>query len=268
MKPVLRSISVLGAASLTAFLAACGRDAVQPSAMVPATLTLHRSVQAAALASLVMDNDSTPGRPAPVPAALVDSLTVTITGVRVHLRRAMHDSLEGPDSLDDDSIRPMGDGGDGDRGRQGGMGGRDGDDDGNRPMEGDSGQGEFTLNVTSGAHIDLIHLPAENEPGLVVASGSLPPGTYDRARLQVTDGVIWLNTPVVTPQGDTLPANTPIPVVFPSGSIHLDVEFTVPEGGGDVPVIFDEDESLAHILITGNGTVIMTPVLRCGRGRD
>jgi hypothetical protein len=297
MKAVLHKFAILGTTSLATLSLACGRDTMQPSTLVPARLTLNRTVSAAALASLVLD--STPGRPASIRREFVDSLTVTVTGVEVHLRHFGRDSLGEPrDSLDRDdslpprldSLRPPPDslwpppdslrpptgwpGRDGDSvegGRGWGPGGPgsegDRDDWGRRPMGCDSCPGTFALNVVSGAHIDLLHLPEEGQPGLVVASGSLPPGDYDRARLLVTDGVIWLNTPIVTPQGDTLPANTAIPVTFPSGELRVDVDFTVPEGGGDVPLVFDQDESFAHIVITGDGKVIMTPVMWCRRGR-
>jgi len=286
MNVVLRRFAVFGSATVAALSLACGRDTMQPSTMVPATVTLHRtaSTTTAALSALVLDGgpdrpDS--GRPAFIRPEFVDSLTVTVTGVQVHLRHFGRDSLERRDSLDEDSLPPpmggMGrDGGDdsdsaeADSGPGHGPGGpgREGGDDWERHRDGcDSCPGTFTLNVVSGAHIDLLHLPLEGQPGLVVGSGSLPPGDYDRARLLVTDGVIWLNTPVVTPQGDTLQANTAIPVVFPSGELRVDVDFTVPDGGGDVPLVFDQDRSFAHIVIIGDGKVIMTPVMWCREGR-
>ena len=288
MNILLRRFAVLGSATVAALSLACGSDTMRPSTMVPATLTLHRTVSGAALSALVLDDrpdrpDSM--RPAFVRPESVDSLTVTVTGVEVHLRQFGRDSLgERRDSLDDDDSLPpptgtgMGrDGGDDNdsaeadsgRGRgpfgPGGPGSEGGDDWEHGRC--DSCPGTFTLNVVSGAHIDLLHLPLEGQPGLVVGSGSLPPGTYDRARLLVTDGVIWLNTPIVTPQGDTLPANTAIPVTFPSGELRVDVDFTVPDGGGDVPLVFDEDQSFAHIVITGDGKVILTPVMWCREGR-
>ena len=273
-----------GTLLFAASAAACSGDSTGTVASAPITLSLHQASTSGAAAasfsslfSLTSDEDSGHGdRPAPLDTALIDSLIVTVDSVQLRPIR--------PDSMDDDSVE---DGPDADRGR-GGPGGHhrgqgpdslrerhdstmrdslgrrnDDDEDDDRDH-----RRFFTLGVVSGGRIDLRNLPTEAEGGIVLASGSVPPGVYDRVRLVVREGFIWLNTEVVTPQGDTLPANTAIPVFFPSGALVVDAQLTVPDGGGDVPLIFDAAQTFAHVIVTGDGRVIVTPVMRCGPMRD
>jgi hypothetical protein len=264
-----------GTLLLAAGAAACSGDSTGAVASAPVTLTLHRTgasgaaVGFSSMFALTSDDDSGRGdRPAPLDTALIDSLFITVDSVQLRPMR--------PDSMDDDSVE----GANADRHGRGprGPGGHP-DSLGERhdSMMGDSARGRddedgehrvFTLGVVSGGRFDLRHLPTETEGGIVLASGSVPPGTYDRVRLVVRAGFIWLNTPIVTPQGDTLPADTAIPVFFPSHGLVVDAQLTVPDGGGDVPLIFDAAQTFAHVIVTGEGRVIVTPVMRCGEMRE
>jgi hypothetical protein len=120
----------------------------------------------------------------------------------------------------------------------------------------------YELDVVSGGRIDLMHLPVEGEPGIVLASGSIPAGDYWHVRLVVESAEIWLNTEVTAGDGTVLPANTAIPVVVPSGALHAPVSFTVPEGAAEVNLVFRTSETLSAIVVTENGRVIVTPGMR------
>ncbi len=225
-----RNALVFGAFALAAGAAACsGADATGAVASAPVSLTLQRASGAAFLASLALDS-TPPGRSAVIAPTEVDSIVVTVEEVALLPMR--HDSMgmHGPDGM---------------------MGPR---------------HDWIVLQVVGGGRIDLMRLPVEGSQGITVAAGDAPPGEYERVRLVIASGEIWLNTTIVTPQGDTLLANTAIRVFFPSGGIMVAVEFAVPEGGGDIPLVFDAAETFAHVLVTGDGRVIVTPVMRHRHG--
>ena len=267
-----RNALVFGAFALAAGAAACsGADATGAALSAPVTLTLQQAsgvslaiTSGASFAVSAAAHDSGLGRPAVLDAATVDSILVTVTAVQLAPMR--HDSLGMGPQLD--RGRP-GPGAGGPRGH-GGPGRSDSAGVRHDSLMGDSARGPrfdwYTLDVVSGGTIDLMNLPTEDQAGLVVATGSVPPGDYDRVRLVIAEGYIWLNTAIVTPQGDTLPANTAIPVVFPSGGIMVAVELTIPDGGGDIPLVFNAAETFAHVLVTGDGRVIVTPVMRHRHG--
>jgi hypothetical protein len=179
----------------------------------------------------------------------VDSLIVTVT--KVEVLAAIPDTEDAADSVADSVAADSG---------------RHGDDDGPWDWE----QREFgwtDLAISGSGHLDLIHLPDSTAAGLTVASGSLPEGTYRHVRLFVTSPMIYFDSTIVTPAGDTLQAGVGYPVVIPScdstgAAIRTDEPFVVPAGGGDVQLYFDPDDTVRHIIITGSGTIIVPPVIR------
>ncbi len=127
------------------------------------------------------------------------------------------------------------------------------------------------LDVTAGGHVNLLKLPDSASAGITIATGTLAPGTYKHVRLFVTDALIYLKNQIVTPTGDTLKAGVAIPVKIPSAdstgaAIKTDQSFTVPTGGGSVKLVFDADDTVRHIVVTGDGTIILQPVLRAREG--
>ena len=124
-----------------------------------------------------------------------------------------------------------------------------------------------TLNVTGGGHLNLVKLPDSAKAGIQVASGTLPPGTYRHVRIFVTKPMIFFNAPIITPTGDTLKAGVGYPVKIPSAdstgaSIKTDEPFTVPMGGGTVPLFFDPGDTIRHVRVTGDGKIIIPPTIR------
>ena len=133
---------------------------------------------------------------------------------------------------------------------------------------GENGDGEgggwVPLDVED-VRFDLLALPTTDETGIVLVTGELPVGDYLRVRLFVTDPMVWFNTPILLGQAFTFDADVGYEVFIPSGDqtgIKTDQGFSVPEGGGDVALVFDENASLANVAATGNGSVILAPVIR------
>lgn len=135
--------------------------------------------------------------------------------------------------------------------------------------EGDGENGQDTLSWMAldveDIRIDLLALPMADEDGVVLVTGDLPVGDYARVRLFVTDPMLWLNAPLQVGGAYTYDAGVGHPVTIPSGTqtgIKTDQGFSVADGGGDVLLVFDENATLANVHGTGNGKVMLAPVLR------
>jgi hypothetical protein len=267
----------LGQASLT-----------QASSVAPARITMRlapgqfpAAVSAGLAGSIMRDkdpNDSARGF-VRVDTADVDSLVVTVTKVEIREREVADSQGGGRDST---RGAPAGDHGDHGCGPLGmAMGGRCGSSgdsaqgSGDRGRNGDEGMGRgridgggwLSLSVIGSGHINLLGLPTSPDTGLVVAADSVPPGEYEHLRLFVTGPTIFFRTTIVTSTGDTLRPGVAYPVTIPSAdssgaAMRTDESFTVPTGGGNVAVFFDKDDTLRRIVITGNGTIIVPPLIR------
>jgi len=122
------------------------------------------------------------------------------------------------------------------------------------------------LDVTAGGHLNLLSLPESASAGLTIATGTLPPGTYRHVRLFATKPMIFLKNQIVTPTGDTLKAGVGIPVLIPSADstgalIKTDERFTLTSGSTSVQLFFDEDDSIRGVVLTGNGKILLRPVI-------
>jgi Domain of unknown function (DUF4382) len=189
------------------------------------------------------------GWPGRVRPSMVDSLIVTVSKVEVLV--ATPDSENAADSAADSArVDSMA---------------HHGDDDGD---DWEQSERDWTsLDIVGSGVLDLVHLPDSATVGLTVASGMLPPGTYRHVRLFVTQPMIYFDTTFVTPAGDTLQAGVGYPVIIPSAdstgaAIRTDESFTVPTGGGNVSLYFDRDDTVRHIVITGDGKIVVPPVIR------
>jgi hypothetical protein len=184
----------------------------------------------------------------------VDSLIVTVT--KVEVLAALPDSEDAADSLADSVKADSG------KGR--------GDDDADNREQREFGW--IQLPVSGGGHLDLVNLPDSGGTGIMVASGTLPAGRYRHVRLFVTNPLIYFDSLIVTPAGDSLQAGVGYPVIFPSAdstgaTIKTDDPFIVPAVGDTVQVTFDRDDTVRHIIITGDGKIIVPPVFRFHFGR-
>jgi hypothetical protein len=218
----------------TAALSACGDDDVsglgQPA---PVTVTLQRTggvlgTQAAAGPQAILAGN--------VDFEDVSSLTTTLTRIEF-LPADEPDEAEG-----------------------------EGDGEG----EGEGGGGWISLDV-SDVPFDLIALPTTSQPGLVIATGTLPAGSYRKVRLFVSDTAVRFNTTIQIGAAFTFEPNVTYPVRIPSGEqsgIKTDIGFTVSAEGGVVGLVFDEEATLANITATGNGQVILAPVIHARTSSD
>ncbi len=262
-------VNILAAAALLGAAAACSSDrAMRPaSGGAPVALSLAAAPASASIAGtmagiLVGDFGDTAGFgqfsdgdghqwmgwPGRVRPSEVDSLIGTVT--KVEVLTAMSDSENAADSAADSAKA--------DSGR--------GDDDENDDFE-EREFGWTSLSIVGSGVLDFVHLPDSAQAGLTVASGTLPPGTYRHVRLFVTGATIYFDTTLVTPAGDTLKKGVGYPVIFPSADstgavIKTDEPFTVPSGGGNVQLFFDKDDTIRRIVLTGDGKIIVPPVIR------
>jgi hypothetical protein len=133
----------------------------------------------------------------------------------------------------------------------------------------DSAGGWQWLRLDSGSvsRINLLALPGEGADSMRIARGDLKAGKYDHIRLRIDDSsTIVLKQDVVLPQGNTLAKGT-YPVSIPSGQqtgLKIKIaSFEVADGSTEaVTLVFDGASSLGNLIVTGNGVVQMSPVLR------
>ncbi len=119
--------------------------------------------------------------------------------------------------------------------------------------------------------IDLMALPTEENNPLVIASGKLPIGEYQRIRINVGEALIWFSTDQSKGQA-LFPANPDptldegYPVTVPSGRLNTNVGLTVEDDGTGVAVevslVFDPNMTFQNVHTTGSGKVILTPQFR------
>ncbi|HEX9631380.1 MAG TPA: DUF4382 domain-containing protein [Gemmatimonadales bacterium] len=217
------SLAVLGAA----VGAACQGQPGDPDATAAVSVTMQRVGAGTAAQAAAGWFASATGGMGRIDLATVDSLMVTLD--RIEFLPAVQD--EGDEN---------GENGDGE------------------------GGGWVSLDVED-VRFDLLALPTTDETGIVLVTGELPVGDYLRVRLFVTDPMVWFNTPIQLGQAFTFDPDVGYDVFIPSGDqtgIKTDQGFSIPEGGGDVTLVFDENASLANVAATGNGRVILAPVIR------
>lgn len=121
-----------------------------------------------------------------------------------------------------------------------------------------------SIAVAGGGRVNLVKLPTVFQAGVVVAAGDLPAGEYTDLRFFLSGLALWVNRQVqVGPV--TLMPGTGYPVSLPSGAetgLKTKAQFTVPEAGTQVAIVFDGPATLAGVAVTGSGTVTLAPVLR------
>ncbi len=121
-----------------------------------------------------------------------------------------------------------------------------------------------SVDVVGNGLLNLVKLPTETQGAFVVASDSVPSGDYGHVRFFMQDMTIWLNKQIQVGQ-IIFQANTPYTVTLPSGAqtgLKTKAQFTIPEGGGQVAIVFDGTATLANLSVTGTGAVVLAPVLQ------
>ncbi len=172
----------------------------------------------------------------PVPRELIGSLSVTVTSISVH---------------------------------------RKADDTDGAPANGnpENGDGEWLmLELPDPTPLDLTALPSEGESPLVIAAGSVPAGDYNQVRLYIEGGSVVFTEAYSVGNAYTFDAAQEYPIEVPSSmtsGIKTDLQFVVAAGDRepqDIGLLFDSDATYRNVIGTGNGRVIVPPVLRAKRG--
>ena len=120
-----------------------------------------------------------------------------------------------------------------------------------------------SVEVSGNGLLNLVKLPTEGQGALVVAADSIPSGDYVNLRFFMEDLTIWFNKSIQVGQIIFQP-NSPYTVTLPSGAqsgLKTKAQFTLPEGGAQVHIVFDGGATLANLSITGTGAVVLAPVL-------
>jgi len=125
-----------------------------------------------------------------------------------------------------------------------------------------------SLTLDTQATIDLMALPTEDQPPVIIAAGTVDPGEYDQVRLFVTDEMIVFLESFTVGQV-TYDADVEIDVEIPSGQhtgIKTDLAITVAADGEgnvqDVELLFDPEATFNGVVATGSGTIKLPPVLK------
>jgi hypothetical protein len=135
---------------------------------------------------------------------------------------------------------------------------------------GDSAAGGWqSIQLDSGSlsRINLMALPTEGADSMRLARGELKAGTYDHIRLRIADSAtIVLKQDVSFGQSNMIVKGS-YPVRIPSGQqTGLKIKtasFVVGEDSAKaVTLVFDGATSLGTVIVTGNGRLQMSPVLR------
>lgn len=126
-----------------------------------------------------------------------------------------------------------------------------------------------TITLGTPVTLDLMALPTESEGSIEVASGSVLVGSYRKVRLLVGEGEIVFRGPLSLGGAASFDAGTPYPVTIPSGNqtgLKTDVSFEVTEGENATAnaayVVFAPGTTFQNVTATGNGGVMLAPVLR------
>ncbi len=134
--------------------------------------------------------------------------------------------------------------------------------------EGADDAGSWISLTIAPVELDLMALPTGGEPPLVIAAGSVPAGNYRKVRLFVGDATIMFEAALRVGQAIFAGA-VDHPVTIPSGAetgLKTDLAFTVENDSDGNPqelnLLFDEGATFQNATATGNGTVILSPVLR------
>ena len=114
--------------------------------------------------------------------------------------------------------------------------------------------------------IDLMALPTDAETPQQVAVGELPVGAYSGVRFVVTSATIVFSS-TLTVGNTQFVADAEHAVKVPSGVIKTDLALDVVAGEGEgqentASLLFGPDASFQNLTATGNGQVILNPVLK------
>jgi hypothetical protein len=121
-----------------------------------------------------------------------------------------------------------------------------------------------SIDLAQPVAIDFTALPTTDESPLILASGTLAEGGYTNVRLFVSGAVIVFKGPLDLGAAISFAGNVEHAVTIPSveqTGIKTDMAFNV-LADTEVTLVFDEAASYSNVTLTGNGQVILAPVIR------
>lgn len=123
------------------------------------------------------------------------------------------------------------------------------------------------LPLAPAAPLDLMALPTQNDSPIVIASGSVGAGSYGDVRLFVENLEIVFKGDIDLGVGFSFKGGITYQVFLPSGQetgIKTNAEFTVDAEGNTnaVHLLFSPDATFLNVTGTGEGQVILAPVIR------
>ncbi|HSL69201.1 MAG TPA: DUF4382 domain-containing protein [Longimicrobiales bacterium] len=134
--------------------------------------------------------------------------------------------------------------------------------------EGNDDSAWETLEFAAGAAttVDLMQLPEEGAQALLFANGEVDVGQYANVRLLIDDSATIVLTQAVKVGNTTLPPDTyalRIPSSLQSGlKINLPSFMVEENETEDATLVFDNATAIGTVVVTGNGVLQMSPVLR------
>ena len=124
------------------------------------------------------------------------------------------------------------------------------------------------LDLDEPVALDLLALPSEGDSPIVIAAGSVPIGEYHQVRLFIDNAVVYFFETFKVGQSEFV-GGEEYPLEIPSAqnsgvkvAINLVVEDDGEGSGQEVGLLFDSEATFKHIVGTGNGRVLMPPVLK------
>lgn len=121
-----------------------------------------------------------------------------------------------------------------------------------------------TVHLASPVTIDLMALSGDSS--LLITQGSVAAGAYGRVRLFVTNPRIVFKGDITIGVARVFQGGVEYAVEIPSGGqtgIKTDISFEVEANAtSDAHLVFNEGATFANVAATGNGRVVLAPVIR------
>ena len=126
-----------------------------------------------------------------------------------------------------------------------------------------------TMTLSSPLTVNLLSLPFEEDGGMELFDGDLPPGAYVRLRLLVSEIEMTLAAPLQIGR-HSFPAGEPLAVSLRDPWVRIPgAFFTVADDSTTtVQVFFDAGSTIGQLMVTPNGQLQFVPVVRGKHWRE
>ena len=126
-----------------------------------------------------------------------------------------------------------------------------------------------TMTLAAPVTVNLLSLPTEEDGGIELFDGDLPPGAYVRLRFLVSEIEMTLAAPLTLGRF-TFPAGEPLSVGLEDPWVRVPgAFFTVADDStSTVDVFFDPGATIGRLVVTPGGQLRFVPVMRGKHWRD